>query len=103
MAEGFRGRLAPTPASRLQPGDPGVGVVDMGDGRPFGVAVTVLEVEPDGAVVADHLGRLFKTRGLLAIGEDAEALLEAEAQAEAEASEETRQAQYRTRAQRNET
>ena len=100
MGESLVSRLTKTPASELQPGDRGIGIVDLGDGQPFGVAVTVEAVELDRAVVRDASGRLFKTLSLLAIGEDVEALLEAEAQAEAEASEETRRAQYRTRAQR---
>lgn len=65
MTEPLYSRLTPTPASRLQPGDLGIGLVDLGDGQPFGVAVTVLAVEPGGVVVRDNLGRWVKFQSLL--------------------------------------
>jgi len=58
VTEPLYSRLTPTPASRLQPGD-------LGDGQPFGVAVTVLAVEPGGVVVRDNLGRWVKFQSLL--------------------------------------
>ena len=103
MGESLVSHLTKTPASELSPGDRGIGVVDLGNGQPFGVAVTVLHVKQDIATVQDVGGRTYRTPSLMAVGEDVEALLEAEAQAEAEAYDEARRALYRARAQRRGT
>ena len=96
----FISKLAKTPASELSPGDRGIGIVDTGDGQPFGVAVTVLTVEQGVAVVQDVYGRVYRTPSLVAVGEDVEALLLAEEGRAAQAYEEARRALYRARAQR---
>lgn len=60
MADSFGGRFTHTPASRRRPGDRGIGIVDLGDGQPFNVAITVVSVEPNDAVLADRLERTRK-------------------------------------------
>ena len=80
--------------------DQGIGLMDMGDGQPFGVAVTVLHVEQGVATVQDTQGRTYRTPSLMAVGEDLEALLLTEEERAIQAYEEARRAMYRARAQR---
>ena len=99
MSEPF-GSLVKTPAQELSPGDRGIGLVDLGDGEPFGMAVTVLHVEQDLATVQDERGRTYRTPSLMAVGEDLDAMLLAEEKRAIQAYEEARRAMYRARAQR---
>ena len=100
MGESLINRLTKTPASELSPGDRGIGLVDLGDGLPFGVAVTVLHVEQGVATVQDVGGRTYRTPSLMAVGEDVDAMLQAEEERAAQAYEEAKRALYRARAQR---
>lgn len=71
--------LEPLPrahASRLKPGNRGIGVIDLGDGQPFPLPVTVQLVTQEGAVVRDMHGWAYKTTSLLAVNQDIELLLE---------------------------
>ena len=103
MSESFYSRLAKTPATELSPGDQGIGLMDLGDGLPFGVAVTVLHVEHEVAVVKDRLGRTYRTPSLMAVSEDVDAMLQAEEERAAQEYEEARRALYQARAQRRGT
>ena len=94
------GSLVKTPAQELSPGERGIGLVDLGDGEPFGVAVTVLHVEQDLATVQDVEGRTYRTPSLMAVGEEVDALLLAEEKGAIQAYEEARRVMYRARAQR---
>ena len=91
MGEPFAS-LVKTPAAELSPGDQGIGIMDMGDGQPFGMVVTVLHVEQGVATVQDTEGCTYRTPSLLAVGEDLEALLEAEEERAIQAYEEARRA-----------
>ena len=77
-----------------------VETITLGDGQPFGVAVTVLHVEHNVATVQDVRGRTYRTPSLMAVGEDVDAMLLAEEERAAQEYEEARRALYQARAQR---
>ena len=75
-------------------------MVDLGDGRPFGIAVTVVGVEEGLARVRDGRGRVYGAPSLLGVGEDVDAVLLVEEEREAWECEEARRALYRARVKR---
>ena len=94
MSESLIQRLIRTPATRLRQGDQGIGIIDLGDGEPFPIPVTVMSANPTGAIVMDPYGNRFKTQSLLAVGEPIQKILEAEQQAEETLAQQQRQARY---------
>jgi len=77
MSEPLYERYTRTPANRLRPGDQGIGIIDLGDGEPFPIPVTVQHTDPNGATVIDPYGNQFKTQTLYAVGENIDAIIEA--------------------------
>ena len=75
-------------------------MVDLGDGRPFGVAVTVLHVTEGLATVRDGRGRVYGAASLLGVGMDVDAVLLVEEEFEAWECEEARRALYKARVKR---